>query len=112
MHQAKGRRSEVAVVVAVKPQRGDPRYGAVGAGGIHQVGGPGSARVLPQSASEVDESLDPRIVEGAEGERGPAAVRLVQHQDVVLVRIGLRDDVVEDRSNVLGLLAAVAFYVA
>src|SRR5437870_12693153 len=92
MHQAKGRRSEVAVVVAVEPQRGDLRFGAVAAGGIHQVGRPGSARSLPQSASEVDESLDPRIVEGAEGERGPAAVRLAQHQDVVLVRVGRSEE--------------------
>src|SRR5207249_4372630 len=32
--------------------------------------------------------------------------------DVVLVRVGLRGDVVQHGSNVLGLLAAVAFYVA
>src|SRR5258706_3133197 len=101
MHPVKRSRIEIAIVIAVEPDRGKFRFLPVAARGACQRALPGRALFLPQPAGEVDETLYSRVVQRAEGERRPAAVGLAQHQYIAFVPVLFPGAMIPSGLNVL-----------
>ncbi len=106
-------RAEIAVVLAIEPDAGQVRLGAIIGKCVHQGLLPlAIALVLAQAAREIDQAPDAGETPRAECNRRQSAVRLTRDHDPVRIHPWLGDQVFQYALDIIGLRIAIARNVA